>query len=126
MRHAIAIRPTGATFGSAIGKAWPALALAMVLLCPAPPALAQQSPGAQRGLTFVRLHCAQCHSIDAVSESSLTIAPPFRTLHTKFPINSLRPRLAEGISATHPTMPQFRLDADQINDVLEYLKTLQR
>jgi len=60
------------------------------------PVLAQ-SPAAQRGLTFVRVHCAQCHAIDKVSDSPLAIAPPFRTLHRKFPIESLRRRLAEGI-----------------------------
>ena len=89
------------------------------------PALAQQSPAAQRGLTFVRVHCAQCHSIDKVGESPLTIAPPFHTLHLKFPIESLQRRLSEGITANHPTMPQFRLDADQINDVIAYLKSLE-
>ena len=26
---------------------------------------------------------------------------------------------------THPTMPQFRLDADQITDVIAYLQTLE-
>src|SRR5262249_28100308 len=73
-----------------------------------------QSPAAQRGLTFVRVRCAQCHAVDKVSDSPLTIAPPFRTLHLKFPIESLRRRLAEGIVADHPTMPQFRLDPDQL------------
>ena len=86
---------------------------------------AQQSPAAQRGLTFVRVHCAQCHSIDKVSDSPLKIAPPFHTLHERFPIESLRPRLAEGIMATHPTMPQFRLEGDQISDVIAYIETLQ-
>ena len=109
---------------AAVRKIWPAILLATAL---APlPAAAQQSPSAQRGLTFVRLHCAQCHSIDVVGESPLTIAPPFRTLHQQFPVETLRRRLAEGIAATHPTMPQFRLEADQINDVLDYLKTLER
>src|SRR6478609_2818146 len=84
-------------------------------------ALAQQEPAVQRGQTFVRVHCAQCHSIDAVSESPLKIAPPFRSLHLKFPVESLAPRLAEGIIANHPTMPQFRLDADQVNDVIAFL-----
>jgi cytochrome c len=84
-----------------------------------------QSPAAQRGLTFVRVHCAQCHSIDKASESPLAIAPPFRTFHQKFPIESLRRRLSEGIMATHPTMPQFRLDADQITGVIAYLQTLE-
>ena len=94
-------------------------------LCASEPAFAQQSPAEQRGLTFVRANCAQCHSIDKVSESSLAIAPPFRILHLKYPIENLRRPLSEGIIASHPTMPQFRLDADQVNDVIAYLKTLQ-
>jgi len=126
MLRAIPNRRTRTAVSAARRCVWAAMTTAIVSLPLAPPALAQQSPAAQRGLTFVRVHCAQCHSIDTISESPLKIAPPFRTLHTKFPIDSLRPRLAEGISATHPTMPQFRLEADQINDVLEYLKTLER
>jgi len=90
------------------------------------PAQAQLEPAAQRGLTFVRVHCAQCHAIDTASESPLTIAPPFRTLQQKFPIESLERRLSEGITATHPTMPQFRLDPDQVTDVIAYLKSIQR
>ena len=74
---------------------------------------------------FVRVHCAQCHAIDKVSDSPLAIAPPFRTLHLKFPIESLRRRLAEGIVADHPTMPQFRLEPDQIADVMAYLQTFE-
>jgi cytochrome c len=105
---------------------WPALALGAVLSLSAQQGFAQQLPAAQRGLTFVRVHCAQCHSIDPVSDSPLTIAPAFRTLHLKYPIESLRRPLSEGISASHPTMPQFRLDPDQIADVLAYLKTLER
>ena len=101
-------------------------ALVVVLSLPAQPGFAQQPPAAQRGLTFVRVHCAQCHSIDQVSDSPLTIAPAFRTLHLKYPIENLRRPLSEGISAGHPTMPQFRLDPDQIADVIAYLKTLER
>jgi mono/diheme cytochrome c family protein len=100
------------------------LVLSLALLVHAPSAFAQ-SPAAQRGLTFVRVHCAQCHSIDKVSASPLAIAPPFRTLHQKFPVESLRRRLSEGIMTTHPTMPQFRLDADQVADVVAYLQTLE-
>jgi cytochrome c len=94
-------------------------------LCAGQPALAQQSPAEQRGLTFVRTNCARCHSIDKVSESPLAIAPPFRNLHLKYPVEDLRRPLSEGIIANHPTMPQFRLEADQVNDVIAYLKSLQ-
>jgi cytochrome c len=93
------------------------IALGALLSMASSPVLAQ-SPAAQRGLTFVRVHCAQCHAIDKVSDSPLAVAPPFRTLHLKFPIESLRRRLAEGIVADHPTMPQFRLDPDQLADVI--------
>jgi len=99
-------------------------AVGAILLHVGESALAQ-SPAVQRGLTFVGVHCAQCHAIDKVSDSPLTIAPPFRTLHLEFPIESLRRRLAEGIVADHPTMPQFRLDPDQIADVMAYLQTFE-
>ena len=104
---------------------WPVMVMGALALCASEPAFAQQSPAEQRGLTFVRANCVQCHSIDKVSESSLPIAPPFRTLHLKYPIENLRRPLSEGIIAGHPTMPQFRLDADQVTDVIAYLKTLQ-
>ena len=106
---------------------WPTWLLAAVIILDAAcPALAQSSPAAQRCLTFVRVHCAQCHAIDMVSDSPLTIAPPFRTLYQRFPIDSLQRRLSEGIVAAHPTMPQFRLDADQVSDVIAYLRSLER
>src|SRR5215467_9108 len=100
------------------------IAVSACLSLASAPAIAQ-SPAAQRGLTFVRVHCAQCHAIDKVSNSPLAIAPPFRTLHLKFPIESLRRRLAEGIVADHPTMPQFRLDPDQLADVMAYLQAFE-
>ena len=88
------------------------------------PALAA-SPAEQRGKTFAQNNCARCHSIDRATESPLKIAPPFRTLHTRYPIESLQEALAEGIVTGHPTMPEFQLDPDQIHDLLAFLKTLE-
>jgi cytochrome c len=84
------------------------------------------SPGAQRGLTFMQTNCARCHAIGKAGNSPLSIAPPFRTLHTNYPVESLQESLAEGIMTGHPTMPEFRLDPAQINDVMAYLKWLER
>jgi mono/diheme cytochrome c family protein len=89
-------------------------------------AVAQMSPSAQRGLTFVQVNCAHCHAIDKIGESPLAIAPPFRTLHWRYPVENLAEALAEGIRTGHPTMPVFRLDPGQIRDVISYLKTLER
>jgi mono/diheme cytochrome c family protein len=83
-------------------------------------------PAAQRGRTLVQADCARCHSVGVVGESPLKIAPPFRTLHLKYPVESLQEALAEGITTGHPTMPQFRFDPGQVDDILAYLKTLER
>lgn len=84
------------------------------------------APAAQRGLVFLRTNCVRCHAIDKVSNSPLKIAPPFRTLHLRYPIEDLEEPLAEGIITGHPTMPEFRLDPGQVGDVIAYLKTLER
>jgi cytochrome c len=83
------------------------------------------SPSQQRGKTFALTNCARCHSIDRVTQSPLKIAPPFRILHKRYPIESLGESLAEGIQTGHPTMPEFQLDPDQIYDLLSFLKTLE-
>src|SRR5215212_6757853 len=88
------------------------------------PALAL-SPAEQRGKTFALANCARCHSVDRVTESPLKIAPPFRTLHLRYPVETLGEALAEGIETGHPTMPAFQLDTDQIHDLLSYMKTLE-
>jgi cytochrome c len=85
-----------------------------------------QTPAEQRGLNFVRANCARCHAIDKVSESPLKIAPPFRTLHLRYPIESLQEAFAEGIQTGHQNMPEFRLEPDQIGDVIAYFKTLEK
>ena len=85
-----------------------------------------QAQSVRRGLNFVRANCARCHSIDKVSESPLKIAPPFRTLHLRYPVDDLAEAFAEGIKTGHPTMPEFRLAGDQVGDVIAYLKTLER
>lgn len=84
------------------------------------------SPRAQRGLVFARTNCVKCHAIGLSGESPLPIAPPFRTLHTRYPVDNLAEALAEGIVTGHPSMPEFQLDGAQIDDLLAYLKTLEK
>jgi len=77
-------------------------------------------------MAFARANCASCHSIDKVSPSPLAIAPPFRTLHERYSVEALEEALAEGIVTGHPTMPEFRLEPDQIGNFIAFLKTLER
>ena len=83
------------------------------------------SPAAQRGFVLVREDCSRCHAIGRVGESPLKIAPPFRTLHERYPVEDLEEPLAEGIITGHPTMPEFRFDPGQVGDIIAYLKSLE-
>ncbi|MDA9437580.1 cytochrome C [Bradyrhizobium sp. CCBAU 51745] len=101
-----------------------ALRYGLIALLLITPALAAQT-AEQRGKAYARANCARCHAIDRRSESPLKIAPPFRTLHRRYAIDSLEEALAEGIYTGHADMPAFELEPDQIHDLLSYLKTLE-
>jgi mono/diheme cytochrome c family protein len=102
------------------------LGIALLLCIPALDAvMAQKSPSVQRGMVFARTNCAQCHSIDPVGPSPLSEAPPFRDLHKRYPVETLEEALAEGIRTGHPGMPEFRLEPDQIGDLIAFLKSLE-
>ena len=103
----------------------PNLVMALCLLLPGT-AVAQMSPREQRGQTFVRANCSNCHATNKVSASPLKIAPPFRELHLRYPVESLQEALVEGIRTGHANMPEFQLDAGQASDVIAFLKTLER
>jgi mono/diheme cytochrome c family protein len=79
----------------------------------------------QRGKAFARANCSRCHSIDRSSRSPHRNAPPFRTLHTRYPVESLEDALAEGISTGHPRMPEFQLDPGEVGDFIDFLKSLE-
>ena len=89
-------------------------------------ATAAQAENEERGRRFALTNCAKCHSVDKVTPSPLAIAPPFRILHQRYPVETLQEALVEGISTGHPTMPEFRLDPDQATDFIAFLKTLER
>jgi mono/diheme cytochrome c family protein len=101
-----------------------ALRQSLVTLLLMAPALAA-SPAEQRGKTYALKNCAQCHSVDRATKSRLRTAPPFRTLHQRYPVESLAEAFAEGIYTGHANMPAFELDPDRIHDLLSYLKTLE-
>jgi len=101
----------------------PMIAAAMVLTSTA--VAFALDPAGQRGFVFVKANCSGCHAIGAFGPSPLAIAPPFRTLHERYAVESLEESFAEGIVTGHPTMPQFKLDPGQINDLISYLKSLE-
>jgi cytochrome c len=102
------------------------LIVAIVLFWAACEVGVAHAASAERGMFLARTHCARCHSIDKVTPSSLPIAPPFRTLHQRYPVEYLEEALAEGIVTGHPSMPEFRFEPDQISDFIAFLKSLEK
>jgi cytochrome c len=79
----------------------------------------------RRGKAFAQANCSYCHSIDRFTRSPRRAAPPFRTLHKQYPVETLQDALAEGMSTGHPRMPEFRLDSGQVGDFISFLKSLE-
>ena len=94
--------------------------IVLLCLCLAPYGAAQTSLEVQSGLAVARAHCAECHSIDRIGASPMSIAPPFRDLHKVYPVESLEEALAEGIMTGHPDMPEFRFSPQQIRNLIHF------
>ena len=104
------------TFRSSLPAAlvWVALSL---------PAVAADDP--QHGDALLREKCASCHAVGRSGESPHKFAPAFRTLGQRYPIDSLEEALGEGIVSGHPDMPEFQFSADDVADIIAYLKSIQ-
>lgn len=101
-------------------------ALLPCLLPGAGPAVAAFDLHVRQGEALAKAHCARCHAIGRVGDSPFPQAPRFREIHRRYPVEDLGEALAEGIRTGHPAMPEFRFDPDQAQDLIAYLKSLER
>ena len=76
----------------------------------------QQSPR-ERGRILVERDCAGCHAVTRTGQSPHTMAPPFRELSKKYPIEHLAESLAEGIVVGHKDRPEFLFEPHDIEAV---------
>ena len=92
----------------------------------APPVVAPAPvPSAERGHALVQRDCGGCHAVEATGDSDFRPAPPFRTLHDKYPLESLEEALAEGILSGHPAMPEYEYAPGEIADIIAWMKSLE-
>lgn len=89
----------------------------------ASPTLGQPLPR-DRGEALAQQHCARCHAIDDMSDSPMGLAPPFRDLSKRYPIEYLAEALAEGIVTGHPAMPRFTFEPREIDALLTFIGSL--
>jgi cytochrome c len=76
------------------------------------------------GRVIAETRCARCHAIGAKGDSPVAIAPPFRTLSQRYPVEHLAEALAEGIVVGHPLMPEFAFEPLEIDALLTYIDSL--
>jgi len=89
-------------------------------------AASDQATDERKGRTIVQMNCATCHAIGRQGDSPMAKAPPFRDLHKRYPVENLQEALGEGIATGHSKMPEFKFEPKQVDEIIYYLKTLER
>ena len=92
---------------------------------PLPEPMSAEQASIERGHQLAEHFCSTCHAIGATGESRHPVAPPFRTLSRNYPVNDLAEAFAEGILVGHRDMPEFRFEPNQIDDLVNYLQSVQ-
>ncbi|MBR0673939.1 c-type cytochrome [Neoroseomonas soli] len=103
-----------------------ALAVAMLFAGAALPAAAQTEPGDPRaGLRLSATWCANCHQVAPGGPGPSTdAAPTFRSIAQMASTTSMS--LRAYLQTPHPSMPDYRLTREELDDVVAYLLTLKR
>lgn len=86
---------------------------------------ASQAASVESGRKLVQRNCSMCHAVGERGRSPKTGAPPFRELHTRYPVEMLAEALAESILTGHPAMPEFKFSPREIEDIIAYLDAIQ-
>jgi len=110
-----------------VAAALAALAIPMLAAGAAQAQTAQAQDAAliERGEDLLHRNCSMCHAVGAAGASPNAVAPLFREMHRRYPIDNLAEALAEGILTGHPQMPQFTFDPDEVEAIIAYLKSIQ-
>jgi mono/diheme cytochrome c family protein len=80
----------------------------------------------KHGEALLQQKCGPCHAIGKTGDSPRKDASAFRTLGQRYPIDSLEESLGEGVMSGHPDMPEFSFEADEVGDIIAYLKSIQQ
>lgn len=79
----------------------------------------------ERGEELIRRHCGGCHAVGMRDKSIEPAAPPLRDLNRRYEPEMLGEALGEGLLSGHPLMPEFRFEPEDVEAILQYLKSIQ-
>jgi mono/diheme cytochrome c family protein len=112
----------------------PAIWLAVFILPLAGLSAAHAAGGDSAALSIKRGHamavekCASCHAVELSGVSPYPPARAWRELLAGYDVDALAEAFAEGIFVGHEgqsQMPEFMFTPDEIDDLLNYMKSLQ-
>lgn len=95
---------------------------ALAAACASDPAPAPQShiPNAQAGYALAQANCASCHAIEAgQAQSPNPAAPAFASVANTPGVTPIA--LNVWMHVEHPTMPDFILEQEKVDDVIAYI-----
>lgn len=106
--------------------------LALGACVPAPPATLGQAATAPAPLTmaatqggaYAEQRCAGCHAIGMNDASPRANAPPLRDFFKRYPRDGLRVAFMNGLHMGAPDMPVFRLSAEEADQLIAYLRSV--
>lgn len=76
------------------------------------------------GRDIAEAQCAACHSVGPYGESPVAVAPPFRTILSRYREDVLKEELIAGIRVTHP-MPEFQFNPQGADALIAYMRSIQ-
>lgn len=89
----------------------------------ASPATAEELGNASRGLTYARVHCAECHAVEGSDELSPNFAAPAFSTVANTPGMTDR-ALAVWLVTSHPEMPNLMIPEPDRDDLIAYIMSL--
>ena len=107
------------------------IAVAMMLGLTAVGALAatelgrKESEKLNHGKALAKLNCGRCHEIGLEGKSPLEAAPPFWTLFTRRPINTIADMLVNKATPSDGPMPHFTISKKQAEDIANWIAWVQ-
>ena len=102
--------------------------LVLILLAAPAAATAGENPlpaSQARGHALARSVCAACHAVETKGASPNAKAPPFSALAGRHVPLTLQRRLADIAETGHYDMPPINLHADEVQDVVAYINSLE-
>lgn len=101
-----------------------ALLLGACTATPEPAVVPSEADRASDGRDIAEAQCAACHAVGTYGESPNPVAPPFRTILSRYSADVLEEEMIAGIQVAHP-MPDFQFNPQGTEALIAYLQSIQ-